>query len=119
ERNVGGEDLLHAGDAAGLAPGPHMRHRYAEALVEKVRDQRAVAGLRVGLDAEQRARRLGQVGDDRVEVGAVEDLARVALDVGGREPRARALALTAPRVLFVLEVAKLGRGGELRVVAIR
>ena len=53
---------------------------------EAVGDQRAVARLRVGLDAEERGcagRR--QLIDERVEVGAVEDLARVTAGVLGRE----------------------------------
>ncbi len=93
----------------------------ADAVVacEPLGDERAVARRRVALDAEERRDALGrQRGRDGVEVGAVEDLPRVALDVRVREPRARSLALAGAVVLRVLELAEVGRRRELREVAV-
>ena len=56
--------------------------------------------------------------DDRLQVHAVQDLPRVALDVSRRQLGARALAHTAPRVLGVLELAQLGGGRQLGVMAV-
>ena len=70
-----------------------MRDRQAVTLREPLGDQRAMTGLGIGLDAEQRRGGLGgQLGDERIEVGVVEDLVDVALAVFGVEHGARALA---------------------------
>jgi hypothetical protein len=72
-----------------------------------------VAGLPIALDAEERDHFLmRQFRDERVEVERVEDLARVALDVCGRELDAVALADTLALVLAVLELPQLRRGCE-------
>ena len=69
-----------------------------------------MAGLRVALDAqERRAPRRRECLDDGLDADRVEDLARVPLDVRGRELGARALSDAAARVLGVLELAQLGR----------
>ena len=86
---------------------------------EALGDQRAVAGLGVGLDAQQRrGRAVGHLGDERVEVGVVEDLAHVALGVLRVEQLARALADAEAVVGGVLQPAQLGRRRELAVVAV-
>src|ERR1700679_107944 len=82
------------------------------------RDQRAVAGLGVALDAEQRRRAGADPADDRAEVDGVEDLLGVALGVAGGDDGARALALAAPGVLAVLQLAQLGGPGQLLAVAV-
>src|SRR4051812_71270 len=53
-------------------------------LGEPLGDQRAVTGLGVAFDAEER-RDARQLGDQRIEVGRLEDLVQVALAVLGRE----------------------------------
>ena len=54
--------------------------------VELFGDERAVAGLRVALNAEKGARRIRRkLLDERPQVDLIQDLAAVALDVGGRE----------------------------------
>jgi hypothetical protein len=65
----------------------------AVCLGELVRDERAVAGLRVALDAEQRGGAvLRHARDDCVEVSLVEDLPPVALGVLRGELAVRPLA---------------------------
>src|SRR4051794_11229493 len=78
-------------------------------------DQRTMARLRIALDAQQRKRRLrGQ----RREVDVVEDLARVAPDVLGRQLNARALADPEPLVLAVLQLAQLGGRRQVDAVLV-
>jgi hypothetical protein len=80
--------------------------RDAVLLGQPLGDQRAVAGLRVALDTEQRCGPAArQRRDDRREVGAVEDLGGVAAGVLGSEFAARALADPAAVILGVLELA--------------
>src|SRR5436190_7835697 len=98
---------------------PDVTDREAVLRRESLRDERAVARLRVALDAEQGGRAVGrQLLGEGAEVDVVEDLAGVALDVGRRELDARALADAVAVVLGVLEVAQLGRGRELRAVLV-
>src|SRR5215210_9424368 len=93
--------------AAGALAEVHDLH--AVLLGEPLRDERAVARLRVALDAEERRRPVGrQLFDQRAEVGAVEHLVQVPLAVLRRELGARALAATEPLVLAVLHVPELG-----------
>src|SRR3954467_7556971 len=73
-----------------------------------------MAGLGVALDAEQRA----ALSWDRRQVDLVEDLARVALHVLGCEAGAVALAHALPVVLAVLELAQLGRRGQIGLVLV-
>ena len=62
----------------------------------------------------------GELCDERVEVGAVEDLVHVALGVLRRSSTAaRALADAGTVVGGVLQVAQLGRRRQVAVVAIR
>nr|WP_328816735.1 epoxide hydrolase N-terminal domain-containing protein [Nonomuraea cypriaca] len=69
-------------------------------------DQRAVAGLGVAFDTEQRRGPTArQLRHDRREVGAVEDLGGVAAGVLGGEFAARALADPLAVILGVLEPA--------------
>jgi hypothetical protein len=80
--------------------------RDAVLLGQPLGDQRAVAGLRVALDTEQRCGPIArQCRDNRCEVGAVEDLGGVAAGVLGSDLAARALAGPAAVILGVLELA--------------
>ena len=96
-----------------------MLDREAVSVGQTGGDEGAVAGLGIALDAEERGEAVGgQCSDEPGEVDAVEDLGRVAPDVLGRELDARALADAEAGVLGVLELAQLGRRGELGVVAV-
>ena len=91
--------------------------RAARIRRDALRDQQAVAGLRVTLDAEQCAgARLGQFRHDRIQVGVVEDLPGVALAVLRREQLAGAFPDAEPVVLAVLELAQLRGRRELGMV---
>jgi hypothetical protein len=90
----------------------------AVVLGEAGRDQRAVAGPGVTLDAEQCRSALADEPDDRVEVGGVENLLGVALGVLGRKHRARAFALTESGVLPVLGFPQLGGRRQLGQVLV-
>ena len=58
----------------------------AALLREALRHERPVAGLRVSLHAEERGRPVhGQLGEERCEIDAVEDLVQVALAIFRRE----------------------------------
>ena len=86
---------------------------------EALGDDRAVAGLGIALDAEQRAGAVGrELGGDGLERRLVEDLACVSGGVLRREHGPRPLALAPARVLGVLELAQLGRRRELLVVLV-
>ena len=81
--------------------------------------QGTVTGLLVAFHAHQRRHVLGgEFGYDRIEVRAVEDLGDVALAVLARKLRARPLADSPPVVLAVLQLAQLGGGSQLLVVAV-
>jgi putative oxidoreductase len=91
-----------------------MRHGDPVLLGDPRGDQRAVAGLRVALDAEERTGALRrQRVDDRLDAGGIEDLARVALDIGRGQAHPRALTDALARIFGVLELSQLGGGGEL------
>lgn len=78
----------------------------AALLGQPLADQRAVAGLRVALDTEQRCGPTGrQRRHDQREVGVVEDFGGVAAGVLGSEFAARALADPEAVILSVLELA--------------
>ena len=96
-----------------------MFDRQAEALSHPLRHQRAVARLGIALDAEEGgSTAFRQLGGHRIEVGMVEDLARVALCVLARDPDARALTHALTVVLAVLELPQLGGGRQLEVVLV-
>ena len=96
-----------------------MLDRDPEAIAEARGDQGAVTRLGVALDAEQRRGRVGRESlDQRPEIGSVEDLARVALDVLRRQLDPRALADALPGVLRVLQPAQLGGRRQLLVVLV-
>ena len=59
-----------------------------------------------------------QLPDERLERRQIEDLLGVRADVFRGQAHARALADPLPRILSVLEVAKLGVRGELRMVLV-
>src|SRR5262245_5253669 len=65
-------------------------------------DQRAMAGLGGALDAEQHRMPTADEGDERREVGRVEDLFGVEAAIDGRQLRPRAFALSPPGILAVL-----------------
>src|SRR5262249_19108592 len=69
------------------ARGRRSQVAHGEALVplQPSRDQGAVAGLGVALDAEQGGVAAADPAHDRPELDPVEDLLGVALGVGGRE----------------------------------
>src|SRR5690348_8940023 len=78
-------------------------------LGELLRDERAVACLRVAFDAEERGRaNVRQPRHDGAEICLAEDFPPVALGVLRRELAARPLADAAAFVLRVLEVTLLG-----------
>jgi hypothetical protein len=80
--------------------------RDAVPLGQPLGDQRAVAGLRVALDTEQRRGPTArQRRHDRREVSAVEDLGGVAAGILGCELATRALADPLAVILGVLEPA--------------
>src|SRR5437763_4112377 len=86
---------------------------------QAIGDDRAVAGLRVGLDAEQRGRAVARkLRPESTQVDVVEDLPHVPLPIGRRQLAARALAHALARVLGVLQLPQLGRRGQLGVVAV-
>ena len=86
---------------------------------QALRDQGAVAGLGVAFDAQQRGGPVGrQLGGQCGQVGPVEDLRDVAVAIGGRELRARALAHALPVVLRVLEPAQLRGGRQLEMMLV-
>lgn len=69
-------------------------------LGQPLRDQRAVARLRVALDAEQRRRTLvWQRRHERREVGPIQDFGGIALRVRGGQFLARAFADPLPVIL--------------------
>src|SRR3954470_6181898 len=73
--------------AAILSQRAQVLERQPELVRHPLRDERAVAGFGVALDAEERGRAVGrQRRDDRLEVDLVETFAGVALDVVRREP---------------------------------
>ena len=77
-----------------------------------------MAGGGVALDAEERGGRAADEADQRVEVGRVEDLLGVALDVGGGEDGAVALALAPLGVGLVLGFAHRGGRGQFGQVLV-
>src|SRR5690606_12157593 len=82
-------------------------------------DQRAMAGLRIPLDTEERYDpTTRQRRHDRREIHTVEDLGGVAAAVLGRKLTARASADPLPVVLGVLKPPQLGGWGELGVVLV-
>src|SRR4051812_22541901 len=107
-RNASAASTTGGGGTGGIRGSlrAQVLHRHAELVGEPRGDQRAVAGLGVALDAQERrcaARR--EARDEGIEIGLVEDLARVARHVTRRELGARALANALARVLGVLETA--------------
>jgi hypothetical protein len=78
-----------------------------------------VASVGVAFDAEQRGAPFGwHRVDDRAEVDSIEDLREVTLSVRGRELDAGTLSDPEPGILSILELAEVGRGRELPVVAV-
>ena len=64
-----------------------MLHREPELRLQALRDQRAVAGLRIGLDAHERCCAIdGHRLDDRPEGDPAENLLEVPLPILGGEP---------------------------------
>ena len=96
-----------------------MLHGKPELRLQALRDERAVAGLGIGLDAHEHScpvdrHRL----DDRPEGDPVENLPEVPRPVLGGELNPRALADPAPAVLSVLELSKLGGRRQLLAMPI-
>ncbi len=86
--------------------GPQMLNCDAVLIGQPLGDQRAVAGLWVALDTEQRCGPTNrQCRHDRREVDTVEDLGGVAAGVLDSEFAARSLADPAAVILGVLELA--------------
>ena len=82
-------------------------------------NERSMARLRVGLDAEQRAGTVRrQLRCDLGKVDTVEDLACVPLAVHGRERDSRTLSHAAAGVICILELSELGGRRELAVVPV-
>src|SRR5436305_4312533 len=88
--------------------GVYVQHVGCEQPRQLGGDERAVACGRVTLDAQESGRSVGrQLADHGVQVGLVEDLPAVALDVRRGEHSPRALADSLPRVFGVLELPQL------------
>lgn len=87
-----------------------VRDCQAMLYVHALGDKRAVARLRVALDAEERDHRSDrEVRHQGAEIEGVENLAGVAVGVRGRQRDAVALAHPLAVVFAVLELAQLGR----------
>src|SRR6201996_2373686 len=108
------------GDARrAVSGGLQVDHLEAEAIGEPLRDERAVAGLRGGLHAHQRADAVdGQAADERLQGHQVENLLGVLTDVLRSQPYARPLADALAVILAVLEMAELGVRRQLRVMLV-
>ena len=96
-----------------------MLHLEPELRLQALRDERAVAGLRVGLDAHEHSCPIDRHRlDDRPKRDPAENLPEVPRPVLRSELNARALADPAPVVLPVLELSKLGGRCQLLAMSI-